>query len=99
MGAVATRGNVAFAGDATPALTYMEFKQDEFVVTADSAQASASTSIDAFKAVGHEHRITNRRIVACEEDLPINSIAGTTAAAGERYHGPRGRLLAFKNTR
>lgn len=99
MGALATRGNVAFASEATPALTHMEFKEDEFVVTADTMQASAPSSLDAFQAVSHEHRITNRPIVACEEDLPIKSVAGTTAAAGERYHGPRDRLLAFKNTR
>jgi len=90
---------VAFAGDATPALTYMELKQDEFVVTAHTTQGSELTSMDAFKAVSHEHRITNRPIVACEEDSPIYPMAGTTAATGERYHGPRGRLLAFKSSR
>ena len=103
MTAVAKLGKfeIRFSGGATRAYDRACFNRDEsvFAVVGVEERKSTVSSMDPFTAVSHDHRITNRPIVACEEDSPIYPIVGTTAATGERYHGPRGRLLAFKNTR
>ena len=103
MTAVAKLGKfeIRFSGGATRAYDRACFNRDEsvFAVAGVEERKSTASSVDPFTAVSHDHRITNRPIVACEEDSPIYPVAGTTAVTGERYHGPRGRLLAFKNTR
>jgi hypothetical protein len=58
---------------------------------------STPVAMDPFAAVAHEHRITNRPAVLREEDSAIKPLVATTVA--ERYHGSRGRLLAFKKAR
>jgi hypothetical protein len=61
------------------------------------AKQNAATPNDAFEAVKHEHRISNTPIIVREEDSTLAAtVKGTT---GERYHGPRGRLLAFKKSK
>lgn len=58
---------------------------------------STPVAVDPFAAVAHEHRVTNRPAVVREEDSAIKPLVATTMA--ERYHGSRGRLLAFKKAR
>jgi len=86
-----------FCGGATPAFTHIEIERDEFVVAAEPDQSASTTSADPFEAVNHEHRLTNRPAVVREVELPIEPVAAITT--GEQYRGPRGALLAFKNTR
>jgi hypothetical protein len=67
-------------------------RQDWVVV--DAKQRFTAVPKDPFETVGHEYRISSRPIVAREGDSTVKPIA--QVPPGERYHGPRGRLLAFK---
>jgi hypothetical protein len=58
---------------------------------------SVPEAMNPFAAVAHEHRVTNRPSIANEDDCEIKPLVATTTT--ERYHGPRGRLLAFKQAR
>jgi hypothetical protein len=101
MTAVAKLGKleIRFTGGATRACDRASFNRDEsiFAVVAVGEQRSTATSMDPFTAINHEYRITGGPVVAREEDSPIKSFTATLT--GERYRGPRGRLLAFKNMR
>lgn len=98
MTAVAKLGRleIKFTGGATRAYDRACFSRDESVFAVVPAGRHIS-AMNPFLAISHEYRITNRIVIPCEEDSAIRSFAGTVA--GERYRGPRGRLLTFKNAR
>jgi hypothetical protein len=60
-------------------------------------EAKEETANDAFEAVKHEHALSNQATVVREQDPSLTPIG--TPTAGERYRGPRGRLLTFKKPR
>jgi len=48
-----------------------------------------------FEAVKHEYSIANRPLIPREED----SMQPVVGSAGERYEGPRGKLLTLRTKR
>src|SRR6266478_9606412 len=58
------------------------------------AKQNAANPSNAFEAVKHEHRISASPVVSRQEDDALAPTVKTSS--GERYHGPRGRLLSFK---
>jgi hypothetical protein len=78
------------------ALSLGRILRQEWIIVEAKLQSTA-VAIDPFAAVAHEHRITNRPIVVREEDSAIKPLVAMMKA--ERYHGPHGRLLAFKKPR
>jgi hypothetical protein len=61
------------------------------------AKPESAITTDPFEAVKHEHALSNQPPVVREEDSILKPIGESTT--GERYRGPRGRLLAFKKPR
>lgn len=59
--------------------------------------SSACATLDPFVAVGHEYHVLNREVVPREEESEMRPIP--QQSSGERYRGPRGRLLTFKKQR
>jgi hypothetical protein len=68
----------------------------EWIVT-DAKRGSAPLIVDPFAAVAHDYRVTNRPAILREDDSATKPIVAIATA--ERYHGSRGRLLAFKKAR
>jgi hypothetical protein len=101
MTAVAEFGKVRIRlmGGATLAYDRASYNRDArvYAVPADCQQDSASASKDPFVALNAGYQISSRAVIVREEDTQIQSVAGTVT--GERYHGPRGRLLTFKQMR
>jgi len=97
MRAIVTRGRVNFFGDATPASDHVVFQRDEILVTAACAMEPDTSSTDPFVALSLGHGVATHVVKPREEEPTIKPIAST--ATGGRYRGPRGALLAFKNTR
>jgi len=97
MTALATFGNVRirFYGGATPACNRGYFNAgDSFFSTSGPALKPVS-AMGPFEGIHHSLRVTNYPSVVREEDSLLTSFAAKTT--GERYHGPRGRLLPFKS--
>lgn len=94
---VRTFGNVVgFSGRATPAYNCASFNVGDAVFSTTAVPALKPVSaIGPFEAIHHSLRVTNCAPVVREEDTVFTSSAASTS--GERYNGPRGRLLPFKN--
>lgn len=58
------------------------------------AKQNVTTPSNAFEAVKHEHRVSNSLVIPREQDSDLAAVV--KGSTGERYHGPRGRLLTFK---
>jgi len=94
----ATFGSVRIrmSGRATPAYNRTFFHAgDSAFSTAVTPALKPVSAMGPFEGIDHSFRITNYPSIVREEDSLLASSA--SRATGERYHGPRGRLLVFKS--
>lgn len=78
------------------ALYLQRIHRQEWIVVG-ATRESAPQKLDPFAALAHDYRVTNRPAILREDDSVAKPIVAIATA--ERFHGSRGRLLAFKKAR